>query len=67
MRRTDDASPEREVSTEPFAPAIGLLVGLGLSVPLWGVVGGLVWLARAHMRPLVGAVLAWAVALAHVT
>jgi hypothetical protein len=46
---------------------VGFLVGLGLSVPLWAVIAVLIWLARPHVSPIVGAVVAWAVALAHVS
>jgi hypothetical protein len=43
------------------------LVGLGLSLPLWLVVGGLLWLGRAQVKPVVGTVLAWALAFVHVS
>jgi hypothetical protein len=67
MRRTGDSSPERDAGSEPLAPAVGFLVGLGLSVPLWAVIAVLIWLARPHVSPIVGAVVAWAVALAHIS
>ena len=67
MHRMGDASPERNGDLTPVRPGMGLLVGVGLSIPLWGVMAGLMWLARPHVRPLLGTVLAWAVALAHVT
>jgi hypothetical protein len=63
-RRDGGSRLERAVGPEPLAPAVGILVGLALSVPLWIAVGGLAWAARAHMNPLVGAVLTWAAAFA---
>lgn len=63
-RRDGDSNVERAFGPERLAPAVGILVGLALSVPLWIAVGSLVWMARAHMNPIVGAVLTWAAALA---
>jgi hypothetical protein len=39
LRDSTDPSPDRQ----DLAPAIGILVGLALSVPLWAIIGALVW------------------------
>jgi hypothetical protein len=39
LREPTDPSSDRK----ELAPAIGILVGLALSVPLWGLIGALMW------------------------
>ena len=34
-----------EADTGAFAPVVGMLVGLGVSVLIWVVAGGLIWMA----------------------
>ena len=67
MSGTADPRTEPLKNADPLSPAAGLLVGLGLSLPLWLVVGGLLWLGRAQVKPVVGTVLAWALAFVHVS
>ena len=49
------------------APAVGILIGMGISIPLWFVVGGLVWLTRTRLNTVLDAVLAWAAAIVRVS
>jgi hypothetical protein len=47
LRHSADPSPDRK----ELAPAIGIVVGLALSVPLWGLIGGLMWAVRHFAGP----------------
>jgi hypothetical protein len=49
-----------EEVVDQLAPAVGLLTGVALGVPLWLALGGLVLLARTQLDPMVVLVRAWA-------
>jgi hypothetical protein len=59
-RRSPTWSVSQAAEIDQLAPAVGMLAGVGLSLPLWLLAGAVIVLARPHVDPMLRMVRAWA-------
>jgi hypothetical protein len=59
-RRSRTWRSNQPAEIDQLAPAVGMLAGVGLSLPLWLLAGAVIVLARPHVDPMLRLVRAWA-------